>query len=206
MIDWGSSYIASPVRFTCPARCEAPVRTPSQPGLRPARSVLGMFGFHSVTSSSFTCRCGLVTRTMARLRLPGKMADDDLVRPPSIPAYDHPARRLALCPLHAQLSRRRGSTAGARSGCLLRDGAAMGLEVRAVVRPRTSQSTAAANGAVASRRDGRDDCGQAVLALARGRRRRRDSRSAGATTARQGAALKLMRKLLKKQGFAPMLW
>ena len=31
-------------------------------------------------------------------------------------------------------------------------------------------STPAANGAVASRRDGRDDCGPAVLALARGRR------------------------------------
>src|SRR5271166_6324268 len=66
---------------------------------------------------------GLVTRTMARLRLTGKMADDDLVRPPPIPACDHPARRLALSPLHAQLSRRRGSTRGARSGCLLRDGA-----------------------------------------------------------------------------------
>src|SRR5271170_6076391 len=110
---------------------------------------------------------------MARLRLTGKMADDDLVRPPPIPAYDHPARRLALSPLHAQLSRRRGSTRGARSGCLLRDGAAMGLEVRAVVRPRTSPSTPAADGPMASRRDGRDDCGQAVLALARGRRRRR---------------------------------
>src|SRR5271163_4634035 len=60
---------------------------------------------------------GLVTRTMAHLRLTGKMADDDLVRPPPIPAYDHPARRLALSPLHAQLSRRRGSARGARSGC-----------------------------------------------------------------------------------------
>jgi hypothetical protein len=48
-------------------------------------------------------------------------------------------------------------------------GAAMGFEIRAVVRPRASPSTPAANGAVASRRDGRDDCGQAVLAVARGR-------------------------------------
>jgi hypothetical protein len=146
---------------------------------------------------------GLVTQTMARLRLTGNMADDDLVRPPPIPAYDHPARRLALSRLHAQLSRRRGSTGGTRSGCLLRDGAAMGLEVRAVVRPRTSPSTPAANDPMASRRVGRDDCGQAVLALARGRRRRRGSRSAGTTKTRQGCSRKLMRKLLKKQGFAP---
>jgi hypothetical protein len=48
-------------------------------------------------------------------------------------------------------------------------GAAIGFEIRAVVRPRASPSTPTANGAVASRRDGRDDCGQAVLAVARGR-------------------------------------
>ena len=48
------------------------------------------------------------------------------------------------------------------------DGAAMGLEVRAIVRPRTSPSTPAAQAAVPSRRNGGDDCGPAVLALARG--------------------------------------
>ena len=48
-------------------------------------------------------------------------------------------------------------------------GAAIGFEIRAVVRPRASPSTPTANGAVASRRDGRDDCGQAVLGVARGR-------------------------------------
>jgi hypothetical protein len=36
----------------------------------------------------------------------------------------------------------------------------MGLEIRAVVRPRTSPSTPAANGTLASRRGGREDCGQ----------------------------------------------
>jgi putative transposase len=78
-----------------------------------------------------------------------------------------------------------------------------GLEIRAVVRPRTSPPTPTANGAVASRRDGRDDCGPAfwlwravddegeVLDLLV--QRRRD----------KAAAVKLMRKLLKKQGFAP---
>jgi hypothetical protein len=38
-------------------------------------------------------------------------------------------------------SRRRRSARGARSGCLLRNGAAMGIEIRADVRPRTSPRT-----------------------------------------------------------------
>ena len=42
------------------------------------------------------------------------------------------------------------------------------LEVRAIVRSRPSPSTPSANVAMASRRDGRDDCGPAVLAVARG--------------------------------------
>jgi hypothetical protein len=70
-------------------------------------------------------------------------------------AYDHPARRVALCPFHAQLSRCRRSARRARSRCLIRDGAAVGFEVRAAVRPRTSPQTPAANLAVASRRDDR---------------------------------------------------
>jgi transposase-like protein len=79
----------------------------------------------------------------------------------------------------------------------------MGFEVRTVVRQRTSPSTPAANGPVASRQDGHDDCGPAVLAVAcsdgEGEaldllvQRRRD----------KAAAVKLMQKLLKKQGFAP---
>src|SRR5271167_4116464 len=92
------------------------------------------------------------------------MAHDDLVCPPPVSACDHPPRRLAVCAFHAQLSRRRRSACGARSGYLLRNGAAMGFEVWAVVRPRASPSTPTAN-----------------IAL----------------------EVKLMRKLLKKQGFAP---
>src|SRR4029077_14672674 len=53
------------------------------------------------------------------------------MRGPSIP----------LCALHAQLSRRRRFARGARSGYLLRNGAAMGFEVRTIVRQRTSPST-----------------------------------------------------------------
>ena len=79
----------------------------------------------------------------------------------------------------------------------------MGFEVWAIVRPRTSLSRPAANVAVASRRDGRDVAGRRfwlwravedegdVLDLLV--QRRRD----------KVAAMKLMRKLLKKQGFAP---
>ena len=139
---------------------------------------------------------------VARIRLSGKMAHDDLVFPPSVSARDHPARRLALCAFHAQLSRRRRSACGTRSGYLLRNGAAMGIEVRAIVRPRTLPAPAA-NDAMASRRDGRDDCGPAVWlwravddegeVLDPLVQRRRD----------KAAAVKLMGKLLKKQGFAP---
>jgi hypothetical protein len=50
------------------------------------------------------------------------LAHDDLVFPPSVSARDHPARCLALCALHAHLSRRRRSARGARSGCLLGTG------------------------------------------------------------------------------------
>ena len=94
---------------------------------------------------TYTTVLGVVTRRLARIRLSDKMAHDDLVCPPSVSACDHPARRLAVYAFHAQLSRRRRSACGARSGYLLRNGATMGFEVRAVVRPRTSPSTPAAN-------------------------------------------------------------
>jgi transposase-like protein len=77
------------------------------------------------------------------------------------------------------------------------------LEVRASFRPRIASSTPTADVAMASRRDGHDDCGSAVW-LWRGVdgesevldllvQRRRD----------KAAAAKAMRKLLKKRGFAP---
>jgi transposase-like protein len=79
----------------------------------------------------------------------------------------------------------------------------MGLEVRTVVRPRTSPPTPAANAAmqldemavvIAGRQfwlwRAVDDEGEVLDLLAQ---RRRD----------KAAAVKLMRKLLKKQGFAP---
>src|SRR5277367_5941156 len=125
------------------------------------------------------------------------MADDDLVCPPSVSACDHPARRLALCGFHAQLSRRRRSARGARSRCLLRDGAAMGFKVRAVVPPRTSPSPRPTSrwhlDEMAVIIGGRqfwlwravDDEGEVLDLLVQRRRNK-------------AAAMKLMRKLLKK--------
>jgi hypothetical protein len=95
---------------------------------------------------------GSVTATVARRGLWGKMVDDDLVCPPPVSASDHPARRLALCAFHAQLSRRRRSARGAWARCVLRNGATVGLEVRASIRPRIAPSTLTTNLAMASRR------------------------------------------------------
>ena len=107
---------------------------------------------------------------------------------------------------HAQPSRRRRSPRGAWSGYLLRNGAAMRIEVRAVVRPRTS-STPTANIALASRWHldemavtiagqqfwlwrAVDDEGEVLDLLVQ---RRRDK-------------VKLMRKLLKKQASHRLCW
>ena len=92
---------------------------------------------------------GLVTRTLARIRLSGKMAHDDLVCPPSIFACDHPARRLAVRPFHAQLSRRRDLLAE-RGVDFSYETVRRWVLIRTVVRP-TSPSTPAANIALASR-------------------------------------------------------
>ena len=131
------------------------------------------------------------------------MAHDDLVCPPPVSPCDHPARRLALCAFHAQLSRRRRSARGARSGCLLRNGAAMGLEfgplfARELRRRRPRPTSRWHLDEMAVMIAGRqfwlwravDDEGEVLDLLVQ---RRRD----------KAAAVKLMRKLLKKQGFAP---
>src|SRR5580693_2741130 len=94
---------------------------------------------------------GFVTETVAGQSSAAKMVHDDLVCPPPVSPRDHQARRFPLWALHAQLSRRRRFARGARSGYLLRNGAAMGFEVRTIVRQGTSASTPAANLSVASR-------------------------------------------------------
>jgi hypothetical protein len=131
------------------------------------------------------------------------MAHDDLVCQPSVSACDHPARRLALCAFHSQLSRRRRSARRARSGCLLRDRAAMGLKfgplfARELRRRRPLPTSRWHLDEMAVIIGGRqfwlwravDDEGEVLDLLVQRRRNK-------------AAAMKLMRKLLKKQGFAP---
>src|ERR1700689_2403097 len=131
------------------------------------------------------------------------MGHDGLGWAPPVSPRDHPARRLAVCPLHTQLSRRRRSAVGARSGYLLRNGAAMGIEVQAIVRPRTRRRRPRPTSrwhldemavTIAGRQfwlwRAVDNEGEVLDLLVQ---RRRD----------RAAAVKLMRKLLKKQGFAP---
>ena len=91
---------------------------------------------------------GFVTATVARLELAGKMAHDDLVCPPPVPPFDHPTRGLALCSLHPSYRDVEDLLAERGLDVSYEISAAMGLEVRAVVRSRTSPSSPAANGAV----------------------------------------------------------
>ena len=53
-------------------------------------------------NSCNTSSKGIVTGTIRRVGLTGKMAHDDLVCPPPIFSCNHPARRLALCAFHPQ--------------------------------------------------------------------------------------------------------
>jgi hypothetical protein len=112
----------------------------------------GFFLPFASTSGPRRAACPVLSRQRWRASIRWvPMAHDDLVCPPSVSACGHPARRLAVYAFHAKLSRRRRSACGAWSGYLLRNGATMGIEVRAVVRPRTSAWTPAANLSVASR-------------------------------------------------------
>src|ERR1700686_3906113 len=60
------------------------------------------------------------------------------VPPTSLPASDHPARNLALSPVHTELPGRGGATGRARPGGFLRNGAAVCFEVRARFCPQAS--------------------------------------------------------------------
>jgi hypothetical protein len=64
--------------------------------------------------------------------------DNHLVRASPISSSDHPACSLALCSVHAQLPRRWGTPRRTGSGRLLRDGQALGVEVRNPIRSRAS--------------------------------------------------------------------
>jgi DDE domain len=136
----------------------------------------------------------------------GSMSDGStLVSPASLPGCDHPPGGLALPALHAELPGRGGSTCRARARHLLRNGAALVLKFGPLIarklrqrRPRPSNRWHLDEMVIRNR-------GQADVSVARRRPRGRDPRYARSAPRDKRAALRLMRKLLKKQGFAPKL-
>src|SRR5438105_12587376 len=74
--------------------------------------------------------------------------------PPSVPARDHPARGLALSPVHSELPRCRGTAGRARARHLLRNGAALGAEVRSRDRATAAPAASSAERSLAFAGDG----------------------------------------------------
>jgi hypothetical protein len=118
---------------------------------------------------------------------------------------DHPACGLALSALHAELSRGRGTPRRARARHLLRNRPVLGAEIRTGDRATATPPPSAAEQSPAPRRDGGADRRRADVSVACRRSRGRGPRYVSSASARHWAPLRLMRKLLKKQGFAPKL-
>src|SRR6516165_7086133 len=110
--------------------------------------------------------------------------------PPPLSAADYPARDLALPSLHPELPRRGGSARRAWARPLLRNGAALGAEVRTCDRPTAAPTSPSAKQPMAFGRDGGADRRQADVSLASRRSRGRGARHAGSVPSRQprGAA------------------
>lgn len=70
--------------------------------------------------------------------------ETDLIRSLALSAIDRPARRLAVSALQPQPARRRRPVGGAGARRELRDGAALGGEVRTGLRPSASIKAAEA--------------------------------------------------------------
>src|SRR4029077_18983341 len=87
-------------------------------------------------------------------------------RPDLTPARDHPARDLALSPLHPELPRCRGTAGRARARDLLRNGAALGAEVRSRDRATAAPAAPSAEQPMAPGRDGGADRREADVPLA----------------------------------------
>ena len=76
-----------------------------------------------------------------------------LLPPSSLPARANPTRHLAVSPLHPELSRRRGTAGRTRVRYLLRNGAALGAEIRTGDRATATPVSSAAEQSLASRRE-----------------------------------------------------
>src|SRR6516165_6633448 len=110
--------------------------------------------------------------------------------PPPLSAADYAARDLALPSFHLELPRRGGSARRAWARPLLRNGAALGAEVRTCDRPTAAPVSPSAKQPMAFGRDGGADRRQADVSLASRRSRGRGARHAGPAPPRQsgGAA------------------
>ena len=145
----------------------------------------------------------------ALLRKPGResgvscrMSSGSALLPPSsLPARDYPARDLRLCSLHPELPRCRGAAGRTKVGYLLRNGAVWVRKFGPVIARRLRQRCPRSSNRWHLDRDGGSDRGRAGVSDHEGEvldmliRRRRNTR----------AALRLMRKLRRKQGFARKL-
>src|SRR5215475_3909005 len=108
----------------------------------------------------------------------------NLLSPPPLSRGDHPACGLALSALHAELSRRQGTSRSARARHLLRDRPVLGVEIRTGDRATATPLSFAAELSLAPRRDGGADRRRADVLVARRRSRGRGSRYAGSAPAR----------------------
>src|ERR1700731_1676337 len=105
--------------------------------------------------------------------------------PPSVPARDHPARDLALSPVHPELPRCRGAAGRARTRHLLRNGATLGAEIRSRDRATAAPAAPSAEQPMAPGRDGGADRREADVPLGGRRSRGRGPRPACPAPARQ---------------------
>jgi hypothetical protein len=105
------------------------------------------------------------------------------VSPSSLSGRDPSARDLAISPLHPELRKCRGTTRRAWARCLLRNGAALGAEIRPADRAQAAARPPAPERALASRRARRPDRREADVPVARRRARGRGSRHACSASA-----------------------
>src|SRR5215472_1648502 len=127
------------------------------------------------------CHGNRVGRAAYRVRCRDGSA---LLPPSSLPARANPTRHLAVSLLHPELPRCRGAAGRTRVGYLLRNGAALGAEIRTGDRATATPASSAAEQSLASRRDGGADRRRADVSVAGRRPRGRGPRHAGSAPTR----------------------
>ena len=132
----------------------------------PERGGIGvqLVGNRALRRKARHCHGNRVGRAAYRVRC----RDGSALLPPSpLPARANPTRHLAVSPLHPELSRRRGAAGRTRVGYLLRNGAALGAEIRtgdrATAAPTSSAAEQSAGTSTRVRRDRTTSNGSAEL-------------------------------------------